>query len=182
MLFTGRRTCEVLATGRFLPIPGRTYSCMFKGQLKNDGVDKQFVIPLLAPAEEIIAYVEEVRSDLGIEPLGIGREDFQTREQISGRFAKQLKTYLNEIIRPFTIHAMKPHDLRSLYVVLTYQVCEYTDFTLLPFSQSVLGHESVESTAHYHRFKAMDLGSFFCPMDITAEDLGHKAEVENAEE
>jgi hypothetical protein len=172
LLFTGRRTCEVLATGKFLPIPGRTYSCMFQGQVKNDGVEKQYIIPLLAPAEEIIAAVEQVRRQLEVELIGIGSDDKQRRAEINERFAGPLKKYLNRIIRPFTIQEMRPQDLRSLYVLLTYAVCDYTNYTLLPFSQSVLGHESVASTAHYHRFKATGLEAFSCPMDITAEDLG----------
>jgi hypothetical protein len=162
----------VLGTGKFLPITGRTYSCRFQGQLKNDGVDKRYIIPLLAPAEEIIAAVDEVRDKLKLDLIGIGSKDNKLRQKINGRFAKPLKDYLNGIIRPFTIHEMRPHDLRALYVILTYQVCDYTNFTLLPFSQSVLGHESVISTTSYHRFKAMGLDSFSCPMDITAEDLG----------
>jgi integrase len=179
LLFTGRRSCKVLATGKFLPIPGKTYCARFQGQLKNDGVEKEYIIPLLAPVEEIIAAVEQVRQQLVIEPLGIGRDDYERREKLKNKFAKPLKQHLQNIMAPFTRQKMRPHDLRSLYVVLTYHACNYTNYTLLPFSEHVLGHASVNATTAYHRFKATGLDSFSCPMDISAEDLGHKPEVQS---
>jgi hypothetical protein len=171
LLLTGRRSTEILATGQFIPIPGRTYSCLFKGHLKNDSQEKEYIIPLLAPVDEINKYLEEVRTELGIEPCGINREHYERREAINQKYARQLKRYLNDIIRAFTLQEMKPQDLRALYFLLTFQACAYVGFARPHFAKAVLGHYSLESTTHYESFKAIGLLSFMCPMDITADDL-----------
>jgi hypothetical protein len=143
LLVTGRRCCEVLATGQFVPIAGRTYTCVFHGHLKNDFTHMEYRIPLLAPVDEVNKYVAEVRTALGIEPLGIGLGDQESRTALNLKYATQLKTKLNEIIRPFTISDMKPNDMRSLYVLLAHQACAYINFPLLHFAKAVLGHRAL---------------------------------------
>jgi hypothetical protein len=82
-LLTGRRTCEILGTGRFSPVKGTTYCAEFRGQVKTHGRESVFIIPLLAPYGDVQQCMEDVRQALHVESISAGFIDEDKRRAIN---------------------------------------------------------------------------------------------------
>ena len=60
MLLTGRRECEIL-NGQSVFTPHTEYSVSFLGQAKKRGAETEYVIPTLAPVDQIVATLASLR-------------------------------------------------------------------------------------------------------------------------
>jgi hypothetical protein len=61
--------------------------------------------------------------------------------------------------------------MRALYAMLTFQVCKFPQMRPLYFGKAVLGHESLQSTTCYQKYKVLGLDTFTCTSDIEPEDI-----------
>lgn len=155
-IMTGRRSIELLFTGRFEPIEDNPYSCMFHGQVKKRGIteDCAYRIPLLFPFGHVIALIDSFRNDLEID-LEEENTD-ERRVQIHQRFASTIRNNLGRTVAPFFSGELKVHDLRSVYAKLTYDYLfdeGKCDLTYPGWVQAILGHSSETISIHYNRVR-----------------------------
>lgn len=138
LLATGRRTIEILKTGKFRKLGDRV---LFKGQAKTRK-EKSFDIPLLAPMKDVQRGVKNLRR-LFPEIKEDNLSNQQVQELVKNRNEELFKTISEKYGVKLT-----PHRLRGLYVAFAYK--EYSgDASYIGFASRVLGHDDLETTLHY---------------------------------
>ncbi len=147
LLVTGRRTIEVLSTADFQLGKGQTsagYQCVFTGQAKtSDGAP--YTIPLLAPYSVVRAALTKVRELYPVTGM--------SSEEVNQAYS----TSINHVVKKRV--ALKPHELRSVYAMATYELAEtYTTKkpSLVGWIWQVLGHSNPTQASFYQRVKVIN--------------------------
>lgn len=164
MALTGRRFEEVLRAGSFAPRSERQprglvrhrWLLDFSGQLKTGGGEatmagRTFPIPTLAPAQDVLRAIEEMRAS----PEGRFWAEASQRQ-----LSTTVNPQLNERLRASPVAALWPKgvalslkELRALYAEIA-----YTSFgprtTRAPYYAAILGHREDDLTTalSYMRF------------------------------
>ncbi len=134
-LATGRRLAEVL---RFAAFREKSlYSVLFSGQRKSKQADMEYEIPTLAPAREIVAAWQRLRS--------LRNFDETPSDQLSSSFGEPVKT---TVIREFGRFieateghaALYTHMLRAVYPRLCIRYFLPSHVNEVAFASEILGH------------------------------------------
>ena len=153
MFCTGRRSCEVLCGGSsFLPVPGSEYASLFLGQAKRGGQRKRredappafpYVIPLLAPYDEVLSAYERLRRMQGNALL--------SKEAASRRYQPLLSRRL--VARGDALSdANKPHGLRGSYVCTVLRAFLWGEKSDSYVVMKCLGHGDLDESLVYTTF------------------------------
>lgn len=131
-LLTGRRPNEILSTAQFKAVEGVNDVVVFSGQLKtkdSDLSEKNKLIPILAPANEVITALAKLRkmrdfSALDV-PLGdtlgqvINRKTAKTQTECVNRyFSEFLPEWQNSEGKT---EKVKPYNLRQVYLDICFR-------------------------------------------------------------
>jgi integrase len=168
-LLTGRRSCEILCTGRFDPVKGTTFCAEFHGQLKTQGKEKVFVLPLLAPLADVQRCMEDVRRELHLETVGIGYED-EDKRRSTNNLSARLCYRLSELTAEYSDSKITTHNLRALYTVLAWY-CSRTECPYPLFAKHILGHVTALCVSSYDKFRIAGLDALTFVGDFTDSHL-----------
>lgn len=142
LLATGRRTIEVLKTGRFTKLKDEV---VFRGAVKSSTY-KGFKIPLLAPVKDVQKALRRLRN-----VVPEIKEDDMTNKDVQAYLSKRNRTIFKNLSEKYGIE-LTPHMMRSIYVAMTYP--EYGgDKTINGFASKVLCHSDNITNLHYVSIK-----------------------------
>jgi hypothetical protein len=141
LLVSGRRETELL-NGRstFLPMP-REHAACFDGQLKKRGAGEAFEIPLLVPYSTFANGLRALREKQGAQIATLDDK------QVSALYNANLRRDLTRAL-PGAPEGIHPHDLRSVYVALVYELFE-SPYTLARTAMAILGHTQLGESLSY---------------------------------
>ena len=115
MLVTGRRTCEILNGRSALTPHGGEHAMLFEGIAKRRGGDDAIVIPVLAPAEDIVVAVQTLRAKQRGARLVNG--------DVSRRYQSLLCREL--AADPLWASCKRVHGLRAVYAGMALRLFEW---------------------------------------------------------
>ena len=146
LLATGRRTAEVL-NGRSAFSPGddgEDGSCLFAGQLKARNERDAYRIPVLAPLGHVLASLARLRA---LQPADVAT---LTNAQVASKYQSRLRAFMNA--HPVYGKLRRVHDLRGVYVWLTYLTRDWGDAWVAHVACEILGHSDIAETNVYTPF------------------------------
>lgn len=142
ILLTGRRECEIL-NGQSEFSLHTEYSLYFRGQAKKRGSsDDEYVIPTLAPADDIVRAMERLRHRQGGVVLG--------NRETSRRYQSYLSRHLSS--SAVWSEAGRVHSLRGLYACMAFRLFEWEDHSQAFVAMCILGHTSLHDSLVYTPF------------------------------
>jgi hypothetical protein len=168
-LATGRRTSELLLTGSFEPIKGKSHVVRFRGQLKKCGYSSldttplSYPIPTLVPSMFVCAAVKVLRNLFPLPRDNNGQpptpEDVNRR--YSGTLGRASCAFMKTLLRLGPDDTPPPfHFYRTIYAMVTFEARKprgttgiYKTPTLHAHVQQVLGHDSQDVSKHYARLQ-----------------------------
>jgi hypothetical protein len=134
MVLTGRRSIEVLKLGGVSAISGRNDVVMFSGQAKTKEVEvPPYEIPVLAPADKLIAAWNELRK----------KKDFSalTPDEVNARCAKSLNETAEAVYGACVDgRKIKPKDLRAIYGTICCAALKPESMSRTVYLATILGH------------------------------------------
>ena len=137
LLATGRRTEEILKTGILSlgkDMSSNGYLARFEGQSKIGLKDiEAYDIPLLAPFWLVSDGMKRVRDLYDIDPLS----------SANSAASQTLNNYTKSRV------GLKPHDLRKIYAMATYNLQTANKPSLIGWVSRVLGHTQLSNAAYY---------------------------------
>jgi hypothetical protein len=141
---TGRRVFEVACQATFEPVSPMAVA--FKGRAKNaKATDESALIPTLVPANEVVEYLESLRS---IRPDLVGLTDKQFNDKAS-------KT-LNEVAKK-KLGVSKPKDTRGIYAAICHSGINKRRSGQNAYYSMVLAHDEKDMSAKdYQKFFVPD--------------------------
>ena len=134
-LATGRRTIEILKTGKLTAIS--QYKAKFEGQSKSIN-DEAYDIDLLAPVEQVVAALAFMRDNVDCTGL--------TNEQVNAKYSKRFG------LACYNATGLSPHELRAVNAMACFHLFGTTK-AMIAYMKSQLGHASEETTLRYHSYK-----------------------------
>lgn len=156
LLFTGRRTIEILQTAKFYLGKNQTpdgYKCYFSGQAKT-GLEpiKDYEIPLLAPFNVVAMAMQRIRSQYDTSNM--------TSEEVN-YFSVSIGAVTKKL-------GLNPHALRSVYALATYKLLK-SKCSLIGYISKVLGHVSPQNAMYYSRLKVVNFSGPYKPTVVIPE-------------
>jgi len=153
MGLTGRRTVEILKTGRFETVDKN--HLLFSGQAKTKGsvnAQDHYPIPVLAPPREILRAFEYLRWQLDFS----GLENALIDQNYSKRLLSRMKVFQG-IVTGNQFVKISCRSLRSLYVTSAYEVFKMsTKVAFNAYAAQVLGHSHLDKdTANSYSYFAI---------------------------
>ena len=161
LLMSGRRSSEIL-NGKSVFATGSTpMSVLFDGQLKKNRAGEEdenhfYEIPLLCPATLFLAAFAALRS--------LQNHVQRENKQVNAKYSTNLAFWVHKLVVPAPSRAtvakeVHPHNLRTMYVSLVYDLFSYVDLGLSinALAEWILGHEGLESSLNYNAVVVRDL-------------------------
>lgn len=147
MLVTGRRTCEILNGRSALTPHGGEHAMLFEGIAKRRGGDDAIVIPVLAPAEDIVVAVQTLRAKQRGARLVNG--------DVSRRYQSLLCREL--AADPLWASCKRVHGLRAVYAGMALRLFEWPgDGTDAFVAMCILGHTGLQESLVYTTYHVGD--------------------------
>ena len=145
MLLTGRRECEIL-NGQSAFTPHTEYSVSFLGQAKKRGAEAEYVIPTLAPVDQIVATLASLRDRQ--------QHTVLTNHATSRRYQSYLSRSLTAL-DPWS-ECKRVHSLRGLYACMAYRLFDWGERSEAFVTMCLLGHSSLNESLVYTPFQLGD--------------------------
>jgi len=139
----GRRSVEILKTGKFLPGNIGSYSCVFSGMAKKrhgTSVEKENV-PLLVKFKYINPCLEHIRIRINVSDM--------TNTQVNAKYSHKLGDAAKILLESLNVRF---HDLRAIYGTVSHQVFE-NNWSINIWLKRVLIHETLDTSLFYSRCK-----------------------------
>lgn len=181
---TGRRSIEVLMQGQFEKID--KYNLKFVGQAKKrEGItDDEMVIYTLVEADKVLEAIENLRSYPNILALQTLRADrnYSINALAHNRTTGPLNEFIDSLLKtkPITVPESDSErnwlfkDTRAIYTKICFELFFKTDPRWKKkdenmFYKELLGHDELDTQAHYMQFKIINAGGDFQPIVIDAD-------------
>ncbi len=141
-IVTGRRQAEILVTASFEKVDDR--HVMFAGQIKKRDVDTTpYKIPVLTPADEVIAALAVVKAKYGhLVVANVSKSPCQT---------------LAKVVGPLTGGKLTFRDLRMMYALVSCESERPHMCSTNAHVARVLGHANMESSVAYTKMRIVDM-------------------------
>ena len=175
LLATGRRTVEILKTGDFSlgeNMDTDSPAAVFSGQAKSLKTES-YVIPLLTNYWLVADAFKRLRSKIDCSKM--------SESTVNSNFRDAIALFLKKKVN------LKPHELRSVYAMISYKLIPGKKMSLIGFISKALGHSSPANAIYYSRIKVTDVDGIFevepkefeMPTDWTANNLPEEKVVKN---
>ena len=142
LLLTGRRTCEVL-NGRTDVCAHADYALLFRGQAKRHGMDEGYVVPVLAPATDVVAALARLRRMQSHGPLA--------NDECSRRY----QSLLSRRLKATWSECGCVHALRGVYVRMALRLFDWEGSDAF-VAMCILGHRGLVESLVYTPFRLED--------------------------
>ena len=162
LLTTGRRTIEIMKTGKFEPVS--EYRVRFSGQAKKgDLPDKPYEIDILAPAPMVIRALEWVRDKYDCKAMSSSECNQKWGKLVGVAVAKKFFT--------------TPHRLRGVNAVACERIYNVGDKkkSFMGYLKDHLGHANPSSVASYQCLNAKIAKAWSDPNEEKKEEKGRSA-------
>jgi hypothetical protein len=142
-LCTGRRMVEIFCKGTFEPKD--RYTVLFSGRAKaglttiksmNTDHERRICIPVLASSKKIARGIELLRLYAG--------KDINEQE-VNRKWCKKLNVCVKKLIHP----GLGFHDLRTMYVLITFEAFKPHKYGLNGWVAKTLDHVGINISVHY---------------------------------
>ena len=146
LLLTGRRTCELLNGSSVFEDVGEEYRMRFGGQAKRRGDDDAYIVPVLAPVEQILRALTRLRSEQGFVVMG--------NRETSVRYQSSLRVAL--LADPLWKACKCVHGLRGVYVCASQRLFDWQDASPAFVAMHIIGHRGLKESLVYTPFHLGD--------------------------
>lgn len=181
---TGRRPIEVLVQGEFEKID--QYNLRFIGQAKKrEGVtNEEMIIYTLVEADKVLDAIDSLRSYpniLGLQNLEPDR-NYSVNALVHNRTSGPLNEFIDSLLKTKPITSPEADsqrnwlfkDTRAIYTKICFELFFKTDPRWKKkdenmFYKELLGHDELDTQAHYMQFKIINAGGDYEPIVIDAD-------------
>jgi len=139
----GRRSIEILKTGKFSPGTLGSYSCVFSGMAKkrHGSVLENDNIPLLIKFKYINPCLEYIRIRVKVDGL--------TNTHVNAKYSHKLGDAAKILMESLNVRF---HDLRAIYGTVSHQAFE-NNWSINIWLKKVLIHDTLDTSLFYSRCK-----------------------------